>query len=353
MPYLLKRTLLVIPTLWAIISINFLIVQFVPGGPVDQIVATLSGGNQEHLSGINNAQGEMAKTNENGPVNAETIEKLRAQYGLDQPAWSRYFKLLSDYMRFDLGESYYQNKSVLSLIWEKMPVSCSLGIWSTLLIYLIGIPLGIRKAVQHQSKFDVTTSFIIIILNAIPVFVLAILVLTLFAGGYYFDLFPLDGLVSPNFASLTWYGKIIDYFWHLTLPITCMVVTSLATLTFLTKNSFLEEIKKQYVTSAYAKGLTEKQVLYKHIFRNAMLIIISGFPAAFIGMFFTGSLMVEIIFSLDGIGLLGYDAINQLDYPVVFGTLYLFSLLGLGINIISDLMLSYVDPRIDLTKGST
>jgi microcin C transport system permease protein len=285
-------------------------------------------------------------------INEENRQKLIQQFGFDQPAWFRYLLMLKNYALFELGESYYQNKSVYALIQEKLPVSASLGIWSTLLIYLISIILGIRKAIQHGSTFDVLSSLIVIVCNAIPVFVMAILMLTIFSGGYFFDIFPLKDLVSPDFDTFSWPVKMMDYLWHISLPIFCMVITGLATLMFLTKNSFLDQMTQQYVTCAYAKGLNQKSVLYKHIFRNAMLIVISGFPASFIGMFFTGSLMIEIIFSLDGLGLLGYNAINQLDYPVVFGSLYLFSLMGLLINIVCDWLLGWVDPRIDLTKGT-
>tara|TARA_Y200000002_G_scaffold20442_1_gene15736 strand:- start:983 stop:2047 length:1065 start_codon:yes stop_codon:yes gene_type:complete len=353
MPYLLKRILLVFPTLVAIITVNFFIVQFVPGGPIDQVIATLSGHGQGHIEHMTSGNQELLNGGDYHGLSAENLLRLKKQFGFDKPAYVRYLDMLKSYALFDLGSSYYQEKSVMQLIIEKLPVSCSLGIWSTLLIYLISIPLGVRKATHHRSRFDVMTSVSIIILNSIPVFVLALVLITLFSGGYYLDIFPIDGLVSPNFQSLSLPEKVIDYLWHITMPVTCMVVTSLATLTFLTKNSFLEEINKQYVTTAYAKGLGTKQVLYRHVFRNAMLIVISGFPASFIGMFFTGSLMVEIIFSLDGLGLLGFNAINQLDYPVVFGTLYLFSLLGLVINILCDLVMTWVDPRIDLSKGTS
>jgi microcin C transport system permease protein len=334
MPYLIKRLLLIIPTLWAIMTLNFVIVQFVPGGPVDQIMANMKGAGASHMQNLKNQISDGESMNMGQSINEENRQKLIKQYGFDQPTWVRYTQMLKNYALFDLGDSYYQNQSVYHLIIQKLPVSASLGIWSTLLIYLIAITMGIRKAVSHGSRFDILTSMIVIILNAIPVFVMAILMLTLFSGGYFFDIFPLKGLVSNHFDTLSWPMKIIDYLWHITLPVTCIVLTGLATLMFLTKNSFLEQIKQQYVTCAYAKGLDQQSVLYKHVFRNAMLIIISGFPASFIGMFFTGSLMIEIIFSLDGLGLLGYNAINQLDYPVVFGTLYLFSLMGLVINFV-------------------
>ncbi|MGL5236722.1 MAG: microcin C ABC transporter permease YejB, partial [Plesiomonas shigelloides] len=269
------------------------------------------------------------------------------RFGFDKPLHERYFTMLWDYLRFDFGNSLFKGGSVISLIVDRMPVSISIGLWSTLIIYLISIPLGIRKAVYHGSRFDIWTSSLVIIGNAIPGFLFAILLIVLFAGGSYFDWFPLRGLVSPDFASLPWYGKIADYFWHLVLPITATVIGGFATLTMLTKNSFLDEIRKQYVVTARAKGLTESKVLYKHVFRNAMLLIIAGFPAAFISMFFTGSMLIEVMFSLEGLGLLGFEATMQRDYPVMFGTLYIFTLLGLLLGILSDITYTLVDPRID------
>ncbi|MGL5221467.1 MAG: microcin C ABC transporter permease YejB, partial [Plesiomonas shigelloides] len=280
-------------------------------------------------------------------LDPEVIAEIKTRFGFDKPLHERYFTMLWDYLRFDFGNSLFKGGSVISLIVDRMPVSISIGLWSTLIIYLISIPLGIRKAVYHGSRFDIWTSSLVIIGNAIPGFLFAILLIVLFAGGSYFDWFPLRGLVSPDFASLPWYGKIADYFWHLVLPITATVIGGFATLTMLTKNSFLDEIRKQYVVTARAKGLTESKVLYKHVFRNAMLLIIAGFPAAFISMFFTGSMLIEVMFSLEGLGLLGFEATMQRDYPVMFGTLYIFTLLGLLLGILSDITYTLVDPRID------
>jgi microcin C transport system permease protein len=268
-------------------------------------------------------------------------------YGFDKPLHVRYFKMMRDYATFNFGESFFRDQKVIDLVLEKMPVSISLGIWSTLAVYLISIPLGIRKALKHGSRFDVWSSTVVILGNAIPTFLFAILLIVLFAGGSYFSWFPLRGLLSDNISSLPWWQQVLDYFWHLALPICAILVGSFASLTMLTKNSFLDEINKQYVITARAKGITEGRVLYKHVFRNAMLIIIAGFPAAFIGMFFTGSLLIEIIFSLDGLGLLGFESAIQRDYPVMFGTLFIFTLLGLVVGIISDLMYTVIDPRID------
>jgi microcin C transport system permease protein len=268
-------------------------------------------------------------------------------YGFDKPLHVRYFKMMRDYASFNFGESFFRDQKVVDLVLEKMPVSISLGIWSTLAVYLVSIPLGIRKALKHGSRFDVWSSTIVILGNAIPTFLFAILLIVLFSGGSYFSWFPLRGLVSDNFSTFSWWQQLLDYFWHLVLPITAILIGSFASLTMLTKNSFLDEINKQYVITARAKGLTERRVLYKHVFRNAMLIIIAGFPAVFIGMFFTGSLLIEIIFSLDGLGLLGFESTIQRDYPVMFGTLFVFTLLGLIVGIISDLMYTVIDPRID------
>ncbi len=353
--YILRRLLLIVPTLIGIMTINFFIVQIAPGGPVEQMIAKIEGSATTGTERVGaTGQGEIISkkkptSNYRGAqgVDPELVEELKKMYGFDKPLYVRYFKMLKSYMLFDFGESFYKDKSVLSLIKEKLPVSISLGFWSTIIMYLVSIPLGIKKAVRHGSKFDIWTSTIIIIGNAIPVFLFAVALIILFAGGTYFDWFPLRGLVSDNFAELSLLGKIKDYFWHLTLPITAMTIGSFATLTMLTKNSFLDEINKQYVITARAKGLDENSVLYKHVFRNAMLIIIAGFPAAFISMFFTGSLLIEVIFSLDGLGLLGFESTIQRDYPVMFGTLYIFTLLGLILNIISDIMYTIVDPRIN------
>ncbi|KAB7700617.1 microcin C ABC transporter permease YejB [Plesiomonas shigelloides] len=353
--YLLRRLLLIIPTLWAIITVNFFIVQVAPGGPVDQAIAAIELQQDADVLGRFNgkagAEVQVSKTDTSyrgsRGLDPEVIAEIKTRFGFDKPLHERYFTMLWDYLRFDFGNSLFKGGSVISLIVDRMPVSISIGLWSTLIIYLISIPLGIRKAVYHGSRFDIWTSSLVIIGNAIPGFLFAILLIVLFAGGSYFDWFPLRGLVSPDFASLPWYGKIADYFWHLVLPITATVIGGFATLTMLTKNSFLDEIRKLYVVTARAKGLTESKVLYKHVFRNAMLLIIAGFPAAFISMFFTGSMLIEVMFSLEGLGLLGFEATMQRDYPVMFGTLYIFTLLGLLLGILSDITYTLVDPRID------
>ena len=340
--YIFRRLALMVPTLLGIMLINFIIVQSAPGGPVEQMIyrmqhaqfggATISQGTEQHA-----ARG----------IPPHIIERIQTMYGFDKPAHERFWIMLKNYVALDFGESFYRNASVLDLIIEKLPVSISLGLWSTLLIYLISIPLGIRKAVSHGSHFDVLSSTIVSILYAIPGFLLGILLIVVFAGGTYFDWFPLRGLTSSNFDELSLLGKIADYFWHLALPLTAYTIGGFATLTMLTKNSFLDEINKQYVVTAQAKGLSKNQVLYRHVFRNAMLIIISGFPAAFISIFFAGSLLIEVIFSLDGLGLLSFEAVTNRDYPVFFGTLFIFTLLGLFIKLISDLVYVWVDPRID------
>lgn len=351
--YVIKRLLLVIPTLLGILTLNFFIIQIVPGGPVEQAIAKLNGYGQEGRltssqsdfmpqNGSSSANGyEVSKS-----IDSKIIESIKKRYGFDKSLGERYWILLKQYAVFDLGTSFYQHESVINLIKSKIPVSASLGIWSTLLMYLISIPLGVYKAVRHGSRFDVLSSTFIIVGNAIPTFLLAILLLILFAGGNYLDWFPMRGLFVDHFDQLTTMQKISSYFWHLTLPLISIVVSSIAGMSLLTKNAFLEEINKQYVSLARAKGLSERKVLYGHVFRNAMLVIISSFPAAFVGMFFTGSLLIEIIFSLDGLGLLGYQATIQRDYPVVFGTLYLFTILGLVVNLISDLCYTWVDRRI-------
>lgn len=350
--YIVKRLLLVIPTLLGILTLNFFIIQVVPGGPVEQAIAKLQGYGQE--SRLTGAQADFMPVNTNSnhayevsrSIDPEVIESIRKNYGFDKPIGQRYLEMLKQYALFDLGDSFYKNDSVVGLIIQKLPVSASLGIWSTLLMYLIAIPLGILKSVRHGSRFDVVSSTIIIIGNAIPTFLLAIMLLILFAGGNYLDWFPMRGLFVDHFDQLPLGQKIISYFWHLALPLMSITVSSIAGMSLLTKNAFLEEINKQYVNLARAKGLSEQRVLFGHVFRNAMLVIISSFPAAFVGMFFTGSLLIEIIFSLDGLGLLGYQATIQRDYPVVFGTLYLFTLLGLIINLLSDLCYTWVDKRI-------
>lgn len=350
--YLIRRLLLVVPTLFAIITLNFFIVQAAPGGPVEQALAAsmhVEGAALDRITGGNSGEAGQSGGDSRASrgLDPEVIAAIEKQFGFDKPLWQRYLIMLKDYLVFDFGDSLFRARSVVELVVERLPVSLSLGLWSTLLIYTISIPLGIRKAVRHHSKFDVWTSWVVVIGNAIPSFLFAILLIILFAGGSYFNWFPLRGLVSQNFDELLWYQKILDYFWHMALPVLALTIGGFASLTMLTKNSFLDEINKQYVTTARAKGAEEKRILYKHVFRNAMLIVIAGFPATFISMFFAGSLLIEVIFSLEGLGLLGFEATIQRDYPVMFGTLYMFGLLGLLIGIISDLAYTWVDPRID------
>lgn len=359
--YILRRLLLVIPTLLGIMILNFVIIQGAPGGPIEQMIAKVQGTGISATARLEGDQGDFSaeaeqQSSSGDPGNLyrgarglprEFIDELRTLYGFDKPKHEQFLDMMWRYLRFDFGESFFRDTSVIDLILEKMPVSISLGIWTTLLTYLISIPLGIRKAVNDGTPFDVWTSGVIIIGNAVPGFLFAILLIVLFAGGSFLDLFPLRGLTSDNWADMSWPERIIDYFWHLTLPLIALMIGAFAGLTMLTKNSFIEEINKQYVMTARAKGLTEHQVLYGHVFRNAMLIVIAGFPAAFIGILFTGALLVEIIFSLDGLGLLGFEAAINRDYPVMFATLYIFTLMGLILKIISDLMYVLVDPRID------
>ncbi|GLR10763.1 microcin ABC transporter permease [Mixta theicola] len=354
--YLIRRLLLIIPTLWAIITLNFFIVQIAPGGPVEQALANAQFGQTTGLSGSGSAENSRAMLNTSPGdsqyrgsrgLDPEVVAEITKRYGFDKPLHERYFKLLWDYIRFDFGDSLFRSASVIQMIKESLPVSISLGLWSTLIIYLVSIPLGIKKAVRNGSAFDIWSSTLIIVGYAIPAFLFGIMLIVLFAGGSYLDWFPLRGLTSPQFATLPWYGKIVDYFWHITLPVLATVIGGFATLTMLTKNSFLDEIRKQYVVTARAKGLDENKILYRHVFRNAMLLVIAGFPATFISMFFTGSLLIEVMFSLNGLGLLGYDATIQRDYPVMFGTLYIFTLIGLLLNILSDITYTLVDPRID------
>lgn len=363
--YIARRLLLMVPTLLGILLLTFGVIQFAPGGPVERVIAQISGADTGATSRISGSPGgDFGARNQPGAagdatssryrgaqgLDPEFIKNLEKQFGFDKPAPERFLLMVSNYARFDLGKSYFRDVSVLQLIKEKLPVSISLGLWMTLLTYLISIPLGIRKAVKDGSHFDVWTSAVIIVGYAIPGFLFAIFLIVLFAGGSFLDIFPLRGLTSDNWAQLPWYMKIADYFWHLTLPITAMALSAFATMTMLTKNSFLDEIRKQYVMTARAKGCTERQVLYGHIFRNAMLIVIAGFPSAFIAAFFGGSLLIETIFSLDGLGLLGFESALNRDYPVVFGTLYVFSLIGLVVNLVSDLTYMWVDPRIDFEK---
>ncbi len=360
--YILRRLLLMIPTLLGIMLVSFAIIQFVPGGPVERMIAELQGNGTEATARIGGgsgaggdfstssaatAAGQGSQYRGSQGLDPDFIKELEAMYGFDKPAYEQFFLMVSNYLRFDLGESYYRDIGVLDLVLEKMPVSISLGLWSTLIIYLISIPLGIKKAVKDGEAFDIWSSAAIFIGYAIPSFMFAILLIIVFAGGRYFDLFPLRGLVSDGFEDMTLWQQTLDYAWHLVLPIAAMVISGFAGLTMLTKNSFLDEINKQYVLTARAKGLSEHRVLYKHIFRNAMLIVIAGFPSAFLAIFFTGSLLIEVIFSLDGLGLLGYESIINRDYPVVLGTLYIFSLMGLIMTLIRDVVYVMVDPRID------
>lgn len=351
--YILRRLLLVIPTLLGIMVINFALVQFVPGGPIEQILANLEGEGDvfEAISGggsetAANSSGNTDYVGARG-LPPEFIAELEKEFGFDKPPLERFLDMMWNYIRLDFGESYFRSINVIDLVLEKMPVSISLGLWSTLIAYLVSIPLGIRKAVNDGTRFDTWTSGIIIMAYAIPGFLFAIILLVLFAGGSYYQIFPLRGLYSDNFAELSLLGKIADYFWHIALPVIASTISGFATLTLLTKNSFLDEIQKQYVMTAKAKGLSESRVLYGHIFRNAMLIVIAGFPAVFVGVFFGASLIIETIFSLDGLGRLGFEAAVARDYPVIFGTLFIFGLMGLVIGILSDLMYVFVDPRID------
>lgn len=357
--YILRRLALIIPTLLGILTLNFFIIQAAPGGPVEQMIARLQGLDVAAAARVSGPGGDAAGGSQAAQASSKSayrgaqgldpdvVARIERMYGFDKPIWERYVQMLVSYATFDLGESFFRSKGVLELIGEKIPVSLSLGLWSTLIIYALSIPLGIMKAVRHGSRFDVWTSTVMIVGNAIPVFLFAILLVVLFAGGSYLDWFPLRGLTSPGWSEFSLWHKVTDYFWHLALPVTAMVIGGFATLTMLTKNSFLDEIGKQYVVTARAKGVTERGILYGHVFRNAMLLVIAGFPAAFISMFFTGSLLIEVIFSLDGLGLLGFEATISRDYPVMFGSLYIFTLIGLLTKIISDLTYVLVDPRID------
>ena len=353
--YIFRRLILIVPTLVGIMCINFFLVQFVPGGPIEQIISDLEK-NSSFLDSIGGGSQEVRTSDGLGSYKGSVglpkdfIDELEAQFGFDKPLWERFFSMMYDYITFDFGDSYFRSISVIELIIEKMPVSISLGLWTTLLAYMISIPLGIRKALLDGSSFDNWTSTLIIIGYSIPGFLFAIFLLVLFAGGSYLQLFPIRGLVSSNFENMSFFGQIKDYFWHIALPVIASTVSAFATLTLLTKNSFLDEIKKQYVITARSKGLSDQRVLYGHVFRNAMLIIIAGFPGLFISVFFGSSLIIETIFSLDGLGRLGFEAAVSRDYPVVFGTLYIFGLLGLLVGLLSDLMYVWVDPRIDFEK---
>jgi len=353
--YLFRRLLLVIPTLFGIIAINFVVVQFAPGGPVEQMMAELKGKGGGGIERISGGGSEVATPDAGGyrgargldPVLVNDIKKM---FGFDKPAHERFLLMLRDYLTFNFGSSFFRGETVIRLVLEKMPVSISLGLWSTLLIYLVSIPLGISKAVRDGSRFDVATSAAVLVGYAIPGFLFAILLIVLFAGGSFLTWFPLRGLSSQGSETWAWPARIADYAWHIVLPTVALVVGGFASLTILTKNCFLEEIRKQYVVTARAKGATEARILYRHVFRNAMLLIIAGFPAAFIGILFSSSLLVEIVFSLDGLGLLGFESAIRRDYPVVFGTLYMFTLLGLVMQIVGDMMYTVVDPRIDFAS---
>lgn len=342
--YILKRIFLLIPTLFGIMCVNFAIIQLSPGGPIELLISKHSalGVNELNTTNLNDSfyKGRVG-------VSEESLAELQKLYGFDKPIATRFFKMIGDYVRFDFGESFYRKSPVIEIIKEKLPVSISLGLFSTLLIYLISIPLGIKKAVHSGSKFDVISSIIIIFAYSLPAFILAILLIILLCGGSYLDIFPLKGIISDDFANLAPFGKVKDYLWHITLPVFCITIGGFATLGLLVKNSFLDEINKQYVLVARTKGLSQSQVIYRHIFRNAMLLVIASFPSAFMAMFFSGSLMIEIIFSLDGLGLLGYESIVNKDYPVIFASLYIFTLLGLVVGIVSDLTYALIDRRID------
>ncbi len=362
--YILRRLLLIVPVLFGIMLLNFTIVQLAPGGPVEQLIAQaqgeagsatdrftgnqsdFQGASQDDTQGLARSAGTSKYRGAQG-LDPEILAEIETMFGFDKPLHERFLLMLGNYVRFDFGESYFRDRKVLDLVLEKMPVSISLGLWTTLIVYLISIPLGITKAVRDGSRFDIWTSSVVIIGYAVPSFMFAILLIILFAGGRFLDIAPLRGLTSDNWASLSWWQQIFDYLWHLMLPVLSMVIGGFATLTMLTKNSFLDQINMQYVQTARAKGLNERQVLYGHVFRNAMLIVIAGFPSAFISILFTSSLLIEMIFSLDGLGLLGFEAAISRDFPVIFGTLFFFSLLGLVMRLIGDLMYVVVDPRID------
>ncbi len=362
--YAARRLLLIPFTLLGIMVVNFVFAQLAPGGPVEQMLARVQGQTVEATSRISGAgqqeaQGQQQAAGSGGArsqyrgaqgLDPAFVAEIEQQFGFDKPAHERFLQMMGNYLRFDFGESFYRNVPVLDLVLEKLPVSISLGLWSTLIIYLVSIPLGVAKAVRDGSRFDLATSWAVIVGYAVPGFLFAILLIVVFAGGRYLDWFPLRGLTSIGWEEMSWPARVADYFWHLALPVAALVVGGFAGLTMLTKNSFLEEINKQYVVTARAKGLTQQQVLYGHVFRNAMLIVIAGFPSALVGILFTGSVLIEIIFSLDGIGLLGYEAVVNRDYPVMFGTLYVFTLVGLVLNLLSDLTYHFVDPRITFER---
>jgi microcin C transport system permease protein len=362
--YLARRLLLVVPTLFGIMLANFIIVQAAPGGPVDLMLARLRGHAGEATARIAGtgvgesgraarAAGDEGATRASRGIDPDLVRQLEKQFGFDKPAWQRFVHMIRSYAVFDLGTSFYRDRPVLSLMLEKLPVSITLGLWTTLLVYLISIPLGVAKAVRDGTPFDVWTSAAVIVGYAIPGFLFAILLVVLFAGGSFVHWFPLRGLTSDTWAQLSWPQRIVDYLWHIALPVAALVVGGFASLAMLTKNSFLDEINKQYVATARAKGLSQRRVLYGHVFRNAMLIVIAGFPGAFIGILFTSQLLIEVIFSLNGLGLLGFEAAVNRDYPVMFGTLYIYTLIGLLLNIVTDLTYTVVDPRIDFERRQT
>jgi microcin C transport system permease protein len=354
--YLLRRLLLVVPTLLGIITINFFVVQFAPGGPVEQMMAELKGRGAV-TARMSGGGSETATPNPGSYQGArglepEMVADIKRMFGFDKPPLTRFLLMLKDYLCFDFGRSFFRDQTVISLIFQKMPVSISLGLWSTLLIYLVSIPLGVAKAVRDGSRFDIATSAVVLVGYAVPGFLFAILLVVLFAGGSFLQIFPLRGLTSSGSEAWSWPARILDYFWHMVLPTAAIVVGGFASLTMLTKNSFMEEIRKQYVVTARAKGASEQRVLYRHVFRNAMLLVVAGFPAAFMGILFSSALLVEIVFSLDGLGLLGFESALRRDYPVMFGTLYIFTLLGLVMQIVGDIMYTVVDPRIDFDTRS-
>ena len=364
--YLVRRLLLFVPTLFGIMVVNFIVVQAAPGGPVELMISRLRGHAVEATARVGGSGGGETRAGPSGPagdgtdkyrgargIDPELIRQLERQYGFDRPAPERFVRMLRSYLVLDFGSSFYRDRRVIDLIVEKLPVSVSLGLWTTLLIYFVSIPLGIAKAVRDGSTFDVWTSGVVIVGYAIPSFLFAILLIVLFAGGSFLDWFPLRGLTSDHWREFGWAARIGDYFWHITLPIVALLVGGFATLTMLTKNSFLDEIGKQYVTTARSKGLTKRRVLYGHVFRNAMLLVVAGFPAAFVGILFTSALLIEVIFSLDGLGLLGFEAAINRDYPIMFGTLYIYTLVGLLLTLISDLTYVAVDPRIDFSSRET
>ncbi len=360
--YIVKRLLLIIPTLLLIMLFNFVVIQFAPGGPVEQAIANITGTGVDATERVTRDTSENVVKSSGGSdsryrgaqgLDPEFIAELEKRFGFDKPVHERFFDMIGNYVRFDFGESFFRDSAVVDLVLDKMPVSISLGLWSTLLVYLISIPLGIRKAVNDGSRFDIVSSLFLTVGVAIPGFLFAVLLLVVFSGGVYFDWFPLRGLVSDNWETLSWPAKIADYFWHLALPLLALTISGFASLAMLTKNSFLDQISQQYVLTARAKGLSERKVMYGHVFRNAMLIVIAGFPAAVVSILFTGAMLIEIIFSLDGLGLLGFEAALQRDYPVMFGSLWFFTLLGLVLGIISDLMYTWIDPRIDFESSNS